>query len=317
MKKLGSHMSVEGGLHRSLERGAEAGCDTVQIFTRSSRQWKAPPLAREEIARFRERLGGEGPAPAVAHASYLINMGSPDPALHRRSLSALVEEIDRCELLGLPGLIIHPGAHMGEGVEAGMKRIARCLDAAWKRRPRARVRILLENTAGMGSSVGHTLEQLAGIRAMTREPGRIGFCIDTCHLFAAGYDISTRSGYEATVAGIERILGLDRVGAFHLNDCKGALGCRLDRHEHIGDGGLGITGFWCLMNDPRFEEIPMILETPKGPDLAEDRINLALLRAQAGRKRPVKGPTVGNPGPRSGGRSPRPSGDAAASRRRR
>ena len=293
-------MSIEGGVHRSLERGRESGCDAIQLFTRSSRQWKARPMGEEEVSLFRDALGSGGPASAVAHASYLINMGSPDAALRERSLAALVDEIDRCDLLGLPYLIIHPGAHMGEGEEQGMARIAATLDEALGRRPRAKVRILLENTAGMGTSVGHTFQQIAGVRRRMRKKARTGVCIDTCHLFAAGYDISTESGYHLVVDEMERVLGLESVKAFHLNDSKGELGCRQDRHEHIGRGRLGVTAFWCLMNDPRFDGRPMILETPKGPDMAEDRVNLALLRKQIGSSAPVKGPRV----PAGAGRSP-------------
>ncbi len=285
-------MSVEGGLHRSLERASEAGCDALQLFTRSSRQWKTPPLGREEVALFVEKLRASAGLPAVAHASYLINMASPEPSLRERSLAALLEEIDRCDLLGLPFVIIHPGAHMGAGIEAGIDRIARTIDAALRRRPASGVRILLENTAGMGSSVGHRLEQISEIRLRLKQPERTGVCLDTCHLWAAGYDIGTEKGYHSVIEEAERLLGLDNVLAFHLNDCKGELGCRLDRHEHVGEGGLGVTAFWCLMNDPRFDGRPMILETPKGPALEEDRANLALLRKQMGRRTPASGPTV-------------------------
>lgn len=302
-------MSVEGGLHRSLERGTESGCDAIQIFTRSGRQWHAPPVRDEEAARFRSALAAGAPSPAVAHASYLINMGSPDPALAARSLEALVDEIDRCEVLGLPFLIIHPGAHMGEGIDAGIARIARSLDAALERRPRAKVRVLLENTAGMGTSVGHTFGQLAAIRDLSRHIGRTGICIDTCHLFAAGYDISTERGYHEVFEELLGSVGDGSVLAFHLNDSIGELGCRLDRHEHIGRGRLGLTAFWCLMNDARFEGIPMILETPKGPGMEEDRINLALLRGQIGAPRPRHGRKVAA----GAGRTPRraPSREAA------
>lgn len=292
MKRLGAHMSVEGGLHRSLERASEAGCDAVQIFTRSSRQWKTSPLGREEVALFVERRLDWRDVPAVAHASYLINMASPEPSLRERSLAALLEEIDRCDLLGLPFVIIHPGAHMGEGMEAGVDRVAETIDAALRRRPASGVRILLENTAGMGSSVGHRLEQIREIRLRLERPERTGVCLDTCHLWAAGYGIGTEKGYHSVIEEAERLLGLDNVLAFHLNDCKGELGCRLDRHEHVGEGRLGVTAFWCLMNDPRFDGRPMILETPKGPALEEDRANLALLRRQIGRRTPVSGPTV-------------------------
>lgn len=289
---LGSHMSVEGGLHRSLERGRKSGCDTIQLFTRSSRQWRSRPISGEEVSLFRGAMDDGAPAPVVSHASYLINMGSPEPDLAARSLAALIDEMDRCELLGLPFLIIHPGAHMGEGEDAGIRRIARRLDRALGRRPRAGVRVLLENTAGMGTSIGHTFRHLAEIRERMKRGARTGVCIDTCHLFAAGYDISTEAGYHRVVREMDRVLGLDSVLAFHLNDSKGELGCRLDRHEHIDRGRLGLTAFWCLVNDPRFRGRPMILETPKGPDMKEDRINLALLRRQIGSPAPSRGRRV-------------------------
>lgn len=310
---LGSHMSVEGGVHRSLERGRQSGCDAIQLFTRSSRQWSSREISREEAALFREARKRASPWPAVAHASYLINMGSPDGELAARSLAALVEEIDRCELLGLPCLIIHPGAHMGEGVQKGIRRVAAMMDRALGRRPRARVRVLLENTAGMGTSTGHTFEQIAEIRKRMKRAGRTGVCIDTCHLFAAGYDIRSERGYHEVMGEMERILGAGAVRAFHLNDSKGDLGCRLDRHEHIGRGRLGLTPFWCLMNDARFGGIPMILETPKGPEMEEDRINLALLRRQIGSPAPVRGRRV----PAGAGRASAAGRRKQATRRRR
>jgi len=295
MTLLGAHMSIEGGVDRALERGAEAGCDAIQLFTGSNQQWRARPLRDEEVASFREGQIEHGISPAVAHASYLINMATPDAELRSKSRKALDAEIDRCDRLGLPYLIIHPGAHMGDGVENGMDRIAGVLNKALKKRPGSRTRILLENTAGMGTSVGCTFEHLAGILDRLEQPDRAGVCLDTCHLFAAGYDIATERGYHEVMESFDRTVGLARVRAFHLNDSKKGLGCRLDRHEHIGRGELGVTAFWCLLNDERFDGLPMLLETPKGADLAEDKINLALLRAQLGSKAPVKGPTVEAP----------------------
>lgn len=288
-------MSIEGGVDRALDRGAEARCDAIQLFTGSNQQWRSRPLRREEVASFREGQIAHGISPAVAHASYLINMATPDTALRGRSRRALDGEIERCDRLGLPYLIIHPGAHMGDGERKGMERIAKVVNAALKKRPESRTRILLENTAGMGTSVGCTFEHLRGILDRLEEPERAGVCLDTCHLFAAGYDISTERGYHGVMEAFDRTVGLARVRAFHLNDSKKGLGCRLDRHEHIGRGELGVTAFWCLLNDERFDGIPMLLETPKGADMAEDKINLALLRAQIGSRAPVKGPTVEAP----------------------
>ncbi len=327
MPLLGAHMSIGGGVHRAVERGAEASCDAIQLFTSSSQQWRTKPIEDAEAALFKDLQLARGIAPAVAHASYLINMASPDRRLRRRSSAALLEEIDRCDRLGLPYLIIHPGAHMGTGEEAAFDAIAGLLDQVLRRRPDSRTTILLENTAGMGTSVGHRFEHLREILDRLEARERVALCIDTCHLFAAGYDISTERGYRQVLQELDRTLGLDHVKTLHLNDSKKGLGCRLDRHEHIGAGSLGVTAFWCLLNDGRFDGVPMLLETPKGPDLAEDRTNLALLRAQLGSRRPVTGPTVRGtvrrarpprPAPRPGGargEGARAGGRAAPARR--
>jgi len=295
MRLLGAHMSIEGGVHRALERGARVRCDTIQIFTRSSHQWRSKPLTKDDAALFREGQVEHGISPAISHANYLINMATPDAALRARSARALDDEISRCDRLGLPYLIIHPGADMGSGAEVAFDRVAKLLNGAFRRRPASRTRVLLETTAGMGTSVGHKFEHLAAILGRLERPERTGVCLDTCHVFAAGYDISSERGYHAVMEEFDRIVGLDRLRAFHLNDSKKGLGCRLDRHEHIGRGGMGVTAFWCLLNDARFDGIPMVLETPKGADLAEDAVNLALVRAQIGSRAPVKGPTVGMP----------------------
>lgn len=292
MRILGAHMSIAGGVHHAVERGAGAGCDAIAMFTKSSNQWRAKPLSAEEVSLFRERQIEHGISPAVAHDCYLINLGSPDPFLHKRSAEAFADEIDRCDLLGLPYLVLHPGAHMGAGIEAGIARIVSAIDATMRARPASRVRILFETTAGMGSSIGSRFEEMRAILERLERPERAGVCFDTCHVFAAGYDLSTEKGYHAVMENLDRVVGLERVRAFHLNDSKKGLGCRLDRHEHIGAGALGVTAFWCLMNDPRFDGVPMFLETPKGEDLAEDKVNLSLLRAQIGAPRPIAGPTV-------------------------
>jgi len=324
-------MSIAGGIHLAVERGASAGCDAIQLFTKSSNQWKARPLEETEVGLFRERQIEHGISPAVAHDCYLINMASPDPGLYQRSAAAFAEELTRCDRLGLPYLIAHPGAHMGAGEESGFERIAAAIDAAFRTHPGAHVRVLLETTAGMGTSVGHRFEDLRAILDRLERPERVGVCFDTCHVFAAGYDISTEKGYHAVMGELDRIVGLELVRAFHLNDSKKGLGSRLDRHEHIGRGGLGITAFWCLVNDPRFDGTPMMLETPKGEDLREDRENLAILRAQIGSARPVapktSRATAGSPGPpairtrrqagRTALRSPASSTRSAAGQRKR
>jgi len=326
-------MSISGGIHRALERGAEIACDAVQIFTGPTQQWKARAIGEREAALFKKCQAELGIFPAVAHASYLINMASPDRRLRRRSAGALLREIDRCDRLGLPYLIVHPGAHMGAGEEAAFDAVAGVVDGALRKRPASRAMILLENTAGMGTSVGHRFEHLASIMERLEERRRVAVCIDTCHLFAAGYDISTASGYHRVMERLDHVLGLDLVRTLHLNDSKRGLGSRVDRHEHIGAGCLGVTAFWCFLNDERFGGVPMLLETPKGPDMAEDRRNLALLRAQIGSRRPVLRPAAhvgvraarARPGRRSAGartgrgglRLSSPAGRPAARSRRR
>jgi len=279
MKILGAHMSIAGGVDRAIERGAMAGCDAIQMFNKSSNQWRAKPLDDAEVARFRAAMNETGIAPVVSHGCYLINLASPDDALYERSIESFGGEMDRCERLGIPYLVTHPGSHVGSGEAAGIRRIARALTRLLRERPRARLRVLLETTAGQGSSIGHRFEELAEIIGRVDSPDRLGVCVDTCHVFAAGYDLRTRKSYAAVMSELDRAVGLGRVAAFHLNDCKKDLGCRVDRHEHIGKGFLGVDAFRWLMNDPRFDGVPMLLETPKGPDLAEDKVNLALLRS--------------------------------------
>ena len=279
MRILGAHMSIAGGVDLAVARGAEVGCQTIQIFTKSSNQWRAKPLEAEEVLRFKEALVQQKIAPAVAHDCYLINLASPDDALYEKSMASFGEELDRCEMLGVPYLVTHPGSHVGSGEDAGIARIAGALNRLLRDRPGQRVKVLLETTAGQGSSVGHKFEHLRAILDRLDAPDRAGVCIDTCHVFAAGYDLRTEKSYHEVMDSFDRIVGIDAVRAFHLNDCKKDLGCRVDRHEQIGAGFLGADAFRWLLNDPRFGDVPMILETPKGPDCAEDRVNLALLRS--------------------------------------
>ncbi len=282
MRILGAHMSIAGGVDKALERGAAVECDAIQMFNKSSNQWRARPLDPEEVARFRALQIEKGISPVLSHGSYLMNLASPDRALYRRSIAAFGEEIDRCETLGIPYLVIHPGSHMGAGEEEGLARVAAALNELLDARSAGRVTILLETTAGQGDNVGHRFEHLRTILDAVRHPGKMGVCVDTCHIFAAGYDLRMQAGYDTVMTELDRTVGLPRVSAFHLNDCKKDLGCRVDRHEHIGKGKIGIEAFRCLMNDPRFEGVPMLLETPKGEDCAEDRVNLALLRSLIG-----------------------------------
>jgi len=276
---LGAHQSIAGGVEKSLERGQEVGCDTVQIFVKSPNRWVSKPLADENVGAFKEAVEDTGIWPVFAHALYLINLATPDDALWQKSLDALTDDLERCELLGLPGLVIHPGSHMGSGEEAGIARIAAALDEVHGRLPGYSVQVWLEVTAGQGAHLGYTFAQLRSMLDSVQEPERLGICFDTAHAFAAGYELRTRQGYEATWTEFDEALGLGQLRAIHLNDSKRELGSRVDRHEHIGQGLLGLEPFRFLLNDPRFRGIPMTLETDKGPDLAEDKENLALLRS--------------------------------------
>jgi len=229
-------------------------------------QWRASPLSEREIAGFREGLKECGIQATVSHDSYLINLGSPEPVTLQKSLDAFADEIERCEQLGIPFLVFHPGSHVGSGEAAGLQRIADSLNAVLGQKPGYKTQVLLENTAGQGSNLGYRFEHLAEILAKTEDSSRLGVCLDTCHLFAAGYDLRTCSAYEATFREFDAIMGLNRVKAFHLNDSKKGLGSRVDRHANIGKGELGLDPFRFLLNDPRFAGLPMLLETPGGDE---------------------------------------------------
>src|SRR5262245_44536384 len=263
MPRLGAHLSIAGGLPRAVDRAQASRCEALQIFTKSAGQWRARELPREEVALFRRRVEETGIYPVVAHNSYLINVAAAAPALRSQSVTALGDELDRAELLGLDALIMHPGSYTN-GTEAdGLRAIGRALTVLLRARPRHRVRILLEHTAGQGTNLGHRFEHLAAILEHAGGSPRIGVCLDTCHLLTAGYDLCTDEAYCATFRDFERIVGLDRLRVFHLNDSKKPCGSRVDRHEHIGKGCLGLEPFRKLLNDPRFSDLPMLLETPK------------------------------------------------------
>ena len=276
---LGAHMSIAGGVGNAFLEGKKVDCDAIQIFTKSSRQWAAKPYTKEEIAQFHGNRKETGIASVVAHDSYLLNLGSPDPALRQRSVAAFIDEFERCEVLGVTNLIAHPGAHVGAGETEGIKTISRSLDEVHKACPGYRAKITLEITAGQGSNLGYRFEQIANMIDATHESDRLRVCFDTEHAFAAGYDIRTKEGYERTFSEFDEAIGIDRLAAFHLNDSKKEFHSRVDRHEHIGKGFIGVEAFRLLMNDKRFWGLPMCLETPKGPDLKEDRENLTLLRS--------------------------------------
>jgi deoxyribonuclease-4 len=276
---LGAHESTAGGVEKSLERGLEVGCDTIQIFAKPPNRWVSKALAEENIVAFKAAVRESGIWPVFAHALYLINLASPEEDLWQKSLDALTDDLERCELLGLPGLVLHPGSHKGSGEETGLARISAGLDELHARLPGYQAQVWLEVTAGQGDHLGYAFEHLRAMIDAVQEPERLGICFDTAHAFAAGYELRTRDGFDATWAEFDRVIGLDRLKAIHLNDSKKGLGSRVDRHEHIGQGELGLEPFRFLLNDPRFYGIPMTLETDKGPDLAEDKENLAVLRS--------------------------------------
>jgi deoxyribonuclease-4 len=273
---LGAHMSIAGGLHRALERGKAVGCSVVQLFLKNQVQWRGKPLSPEDVREFKRAQEATGIRLAFAHATYLINLASPADSDRKRSVEAFHDELERAEALDLPFVVIHPGSHKGSGVAAGIARIIGALDDLSERTRGCGVKICLENTAGAGNTVGAKLEELGQIVGRAQFPERLGICLDTCHLFAAGYDIRRRAGYEAAMATLGRSVGADMVLACHLNDAKAGLGSGLDRHEHIGKGRIGLGGFRHLLNDPRFAAVPMVIETPKVDDW--DVKNLAALR---------------------------------------
>jgi deoxyribonuclease-4 len=263
MPRVGAHLSIAGGLPRAVDRARASRCEALQIFTKSVGQWRARPLPADEVAEFRRRIDASGIQPVVAHNSYLINVAAADPTLRARSLEALLEEYDRAEMLGLAGLVMHPGSHTTGTENGGLRLIAQGLRSILRKRPRARARLLLEHTAGQGTNLGHRFEHLAAILEGVDGSPRVGVCLDTCHLLAAGFDVCTEPGYEETFRAFERMVGLDRLAVFHMNDSKKPCGSRVDRHEHIGKGCLGLEPFRRILNDPRFTGLPMLLETPK------------------------------------------------------
>jgi deoxyribonuclease-4 len=272
-------MSIAGGLDRAALRGREVGCDTIQVFTKSNRQWRAKPLAEREVNAFQAALAATGIHPVVAHDCYLLNLAAPRAAVWKRSVAAFRLEMDRAERLGIPYLVTHPGSHGGAGEAEGILRVAEALNVLQAALPRHRVQILLETTAGQGTSLGYRFEQLAAILERVEQAQRVGICLDTCHLFAAGYDLASDAGYRRTLRELGACLGFGRVRAIHLNDSRHKRGSRVDRHAHIGEGLLGTGAFRRVLTDPRFSRLPMILETPKDEDsVAADRRNLARLR---------------------------------------
>jgi deoxyribonuclease-4 len=274
---LGAHESIAGGLHLALQRITKIGGEALQIFTRNQRQWSAAPLTSEEIALFKQAWEKRRDLPVVSHASYLINLASADKALWERSLEALAAEVRRCRLLGIDTVVLHPGSHGGQGIDRGLARVIEGLDRVLGESD-GRVRIVLETTAGQGTGLGSRFEELAVVLERATSKELLGVCVDTCHIFAAGYELRGPEGYAATINAMAATFGLDAIRLFHLNDSKTDLASRIDRHEHIGKGRIGLDGFRHLLDDCRFHDCPMILETPKDETLEQDRANLRILR---------------------------------------
>ena len=286
MPRFGAHMSVAGGLPRAVERAVVHRCDALQIFTKNANQWRGRTLPPEEIREFRARVKTARLGPVVSHASYLINLATTNPGLRRQSLDAMGDEIDRAEAVGLLGVVLHPGCYTAGNEADGLGLIADGLLELLRARRRGKTMVLLEHTAGQGTALGATFEQLASIMAKMNDHRRVGVCLDTCHLLASGYDLCSPEGYASTFKQFGRLVGFERLKAFHLNDSKKPLGSRVDRHEHIGQGCLGLEPFRRIVNDRRFRGVPMLLETPKAEGKATgviavdplDERNLGILR---------------------------------------
>ncbi len=278
---LGAHMSISGGVHIAIERARSIDCTAMQMFVKNNMQWFARPLTRDQVRAFVEHRQRAELLSIFAHANYLINLAATNPLFHANSIRALSKELASANQLELPFLVLHPGAHRGAGEEAALAKIIASINKVFRKIPKVKTKIALETTAGQGSCVGHRVEHLAHIIDNVREPERLCICLDTAHLFAAGYDIGTESGIRKTFREFDRKIGLDRLVAIHLNDSRTGRGSRVDRHEHIGKGKIGLDAFRFIMRDRRLNKIPKVLETPKGKDLREDVMNLQTLRALA------------------------------------
>lgn len=273
---IGAHISTQGGLHTVFERASAIKATALAMFAKNSNQWKGKTLTDEAIAVFN---AARNVRPIVTHASYLINLATTNPEFHTKSIAGMIDELDRAERLGIHAVVLHPGAHLGAGPDKGLDQIARSLDQVHAAIPDHRVVTLLETAAGQGSCLGCTYEELGRVISLVDDKRRVGICIDTCHVFAAGYDIRTRQGYEQMVEEVDEHVGVENVGAFHINDSKRELGSRVDRHQHIGKGELGLDAFSFVLNDPRFRRVPKMIETPKTVETTSDRTNLRLLRS--------------------------------------
>lgn len=272
-------MSIAGQVGEALIRGKSVGCDCIQIFTKSSRQWKAKPYTEDEIATFKRNQRETGIEAVIAHDSYLLNLGAPNEELRKKSVAAFIDELERCEALGIPYLVAHPGSHVGSGEEKGIATIAKSIGEAHSACRGLKVKVALEITAGQGSNLGYKFEQIAQMIDAAKEGDRVRLCFDTEHAFAAGYEIATEEGYERTFAELDKHIGLKRVVAFHVNDSLKPFNSRVDRHEHIGKGHIGKETFRRLLHDSRFFGLPMCLETDPGPDMKDIAKDLETLRS--------------------------------------
>lgn len=275
---LGAHISISGGLHLAIDRAVAAGCDVLQIFTRNSNQWKGKPVSESEAALFHSKFAASGLREIISHDIYLINLASPPGETRDKSLAAFRDELETCARLGINKVVMHPGSHLADSPQNGLVRVVEAFDQLFSEVPQFAGRVLIETTAGQGSNLGRTFEELGAIIHESRFSEKFGVCFDTCHTFAAGYDTATEDGYRDTMEQFDRLIGVERLQCFHLNDSKKGLGSRVDRHEHIGQGALGLNPFRFILNDPRFTTVPKILETPKGENDDMDIINLATLR---------------------------------------
>lgn len=276
---LGAHVSIAGGMSRAIDRGTELGCNAIQVFVKNASQWQGKPLNDDDVKQFRQAHADSPIGPLVAHATYLVNLSATDPDNLRRSRATFGDEIDRCERLGIPALVVHPGAHLGAGMEAGLELVGESLREILAARPEGKTRILLEITAGQGTLVGSKLEELATIRTLTGLAHRIGLCFDTCHAFAAGYPLHQQQGYRAFLVEMAELFGPEEPSCIHLNDSRHELGARRDRHANLGQGQIPLELFGWLIHEPALSTVPMILETPLGDDGDGHRRDLELLRS--------------------------------------
>jgi deoxyribonuclease-4 len=274
---FGAHMPIAGGIEKAPLNGLKTGCSVMQVFTKNSNQWQAKPLEPERIKKYLGNLADSGIKSVASHDSYLINLASPDEASREKSLNAFIDEIERASLLKIPYLVFHPGSHLGSGENEGLNLVADCMNKAIAKTRSSEVTLAIETTAGQGTNLGYKFEHITYLIENIKDKRRVGVCLDTCHVFAAGYELRTEEGYKRTFGEFDRLIGLDKLVFFHINDSKKDFGTRVDRHEHLGKGFIGEKCFEMLVNDKRFFKIPMVLETPKGPDLKEDIENLAVL----------------------------------------